>query len=78
MYCIYDRVANVYQGVFTALNSGVAKRIVHGILINNQSDIARFPDDYDLYQIAVLDVRTGQVSPDLSYICALKFLFEEE
>lgn len=62
IYSIRDIKGNVYNIPFFTRNEGEAERAVIRLLMNPQSTVCQFPDDYDLYALGLMDDVSGQIS----------------
>ncbi|QXP08546.1 MAG: nonstructural protein [Arizlama microvirus] len=64
LFCTYDRASESYSPPFAAPHSGVAIRgFTDAINAANGSDLAKHPDDFDLFEIGYFDSNTGYVTP---------------
>lgn len=71
LYSIYDRKATQYGPVLMALNEGVMSRSVRETFEGTNHAIARWPEDFDLYQIAGFNQDSGETDRALKFICNL-------
>ena len=59
LYSVKDKVANVYVEVITAVNHLVARRNFYSAGSVPGSQIARFPNDFELYCVGSFENDTG-------------------
>lgn len=62
MYAIRDVKAGFFSDPIGHNHDEEAKRQFVGIACNDKSSVHKFPADFDLYRIGVLDVPTGRIS----------------
>ncbi len=62
MYSIYDVKALAFKNPFFLVNDQVAIRIFGDIVQDKTSDVSKHPEDYSLYKLSVVNVRTGAVT----------------
>lgn len=66
VYSVYDKAAKVYSPAFNAQNNAVALRMFDSACKNPDTQVAKYPQDYELYLLAEWDDNTGEyknVSP---------------
>jgi len=63
VYSVFDSKASVFAVPFTSVNNLTAIRDFSRAANDPQSDLARFPEDYFLYQVATFDDNSGLISP---------------
>jgi len=61
MFAVQDLKAGSWNAPFTAINVETAKRQVVQWLLNPQTTIAQFPEDFRLFSIGTYNVDTGYV-----------------
>lgn len=80
LHAIYDKKSGSYSGIRTCVNADVAKRdlatIVNSGARNNTMCI--YPSDFELYRIAYIDEKSGNVDVSFEFICNLSDLKEGE
>jgi len=67
LFSVYDRKAGTYGQVFSLQTRGVAMRTFQTWVQDPNSFFAKFPDDFELYEIGEFDVQTGDmisIKPD--------------
>lgn len=60
MYSIRDAKGEVFNPPWVALTNGEAERNFTQLVRDPQSQISRFPEDYDLYFVGEFDDSTGK------------------
>lgn len=60
---VFDRAAQTYGRPFFVHNSAVAVRSLTDELKNPESELARHPEDYDLYDLGAWDDEDGSLDP---------------
>ena len=65
IYSLYDRKIQAFMDPMTATHEGTILRSLSYALDDqaNQSDIARSPEDFDLYFLGTMDQETGILMP---------------
>lgn len=63
MVSVRDSKAGVFNQPFFSRTLGEAERNFAELVKDPKSFVAKYPDDYDLYQVAEYDDQTGQVIP---------------
>lgn len=63
MFCLYDKKAAVYMSPFTERNDATAVRMVQGLLAQRNSNVAQYPEDFDLYYLGDFDTEDGELTP---------------
>lgn len=71
LYCIIDKKMPNFSKVQTCPTDEVPKREL-AYAVNNQpeSQFARFPEDYALYQVGTIDIETGEGEMKKILICS--------
>ena len=67
IYAIRD-IKNEFCTPFTTANDATAKRMFVTEQKNKDSMLALFPADFELWKLADLDTKTGQIFPNLENI----------
>lgn len=67
IYAIRD-IKNEFCTPFTTANDATAKRMFLTEQKNKDSMLAQFPADFELWKLADLDTKTGQIFPNLENI----------
>lgn len=77
LYSIYDRKSATHGMFFTSITDGTATRAVASMLQENDL-ISRFPEDYDIYFVASIDLESGFVTQDAPprFVVGIKKLFD--
>lgn len=60
-FTIRDTKGEVYNTPFFQKTHGEAERSFKSLLHDNQSMVAKYPEDYDLYYIGEYDDQSGQL-----------------
>lgn len=69
-YCIRDIKSNTFNRPFGGLTVEQVKRSIYTSIAQGNSDIAQFPEDFELYLIADFDDQTGIITgQNPSMIC---------
>lgn len=63
IYSLYDKKTNVYGRPFFSHTDGHAVRLIEDELDDNQSVVAKHPDDFILNRIGCFDDNTGTIVP---------------
>lgn len=66
---VRDRAVDAYMRPFPAPTVGAAVRGFLDELSRSESELAKHPDDYDLYQLAVWDEESGVFEQDIKKVC---------
>ena len=61
-YCIRDIKSNTFNRPFGGLTVEQVKRSIYASIAQGNSEIAQFPEDFELYLIADFDDKTGVIS----------------
>lgn len=64
IFAVYDSKAGAYLPPWTSNNAATASRRFEASLENRESDFARFPADYTLFQIGSWDEEFGVITMD--------------
>lgn len=67
IYAIRD-IKNEFCTPFTTNNDAMAKRMYQNEQRNKDSMLAQFPADFELWKLADIDTKTGQIFPNLANI----------
>ena len=71
-YCIRDIKSNTFNRPFGGLTVEQVKRSIYTSIAQGNSEIAQFPEDFELYLIADFDDQTGIITgqvPIMIYNC---------
>lgn len=71
LYSILDKKAGVYSSPFSAMNAEVACRMVCTSMSDPNSNLGKFPDDYQVWCIGEFDDTTGNIQEDVYFVVAL-------
>lgn len=63
LYCAYDRKAQYYLPVFQARSDADAIRSFTEAVVSSDSNVSKYPADYDLVSLGRMDQETGQIEP---------------
>jgi len=63
MFCVRDSKGEVYNQPFFQRTHGEAERNFRTLAIDEKSQIAKYPEDYDLYYLGEYDDITGKIRP---------------
>lgn len=61
-YCIRDIKSNTFNRPFGGLTVEQVKRSIYSSIAQGNSEIAQFPEDFELYLIADFDDKTGVIT----------------
>lgn len=61
-YCIRDIKSNTFNRPFGGLTVDQVKRSIYSSIAQGNSEIAQFPEDFELYLIADFDEKTGVIT----------------
>lgn len=77
LYAIKD-TKGAFEAPFVAMNDALATRAVRSYVNQGgQSNVALYPEDFELWYVGMYDEQTGIVAPDtLACICRLNALVE--
>lgn len=62
IFTIYDNKSELYNNPFVQKTTGAAIRAFTSLVEDEQTDIARHPSDYELFEIGEFDPESGQIS----------------
>lgn len=63
IYSVLDRRLREYGPLVTVQNEYAMQRMIReSVRVNPESLLARYPEDFDVYEVGRFDVRTGGVS----------------
>jgi len=73
VYAIFDRKAQKYGPIQLELNHFTVQRALSQVVNGdpNQSLLAKFTEDYDLYQVGSYDDQTGILTSKIEFVCNL-------
>lgn len=63
LFCVRDQKMGVYADPFPSPTPGMAERGFENAIKSGQGDISKFPQDFDLYEVAEFDPQSGVVIP---------------
>jgi len=63
-YCVLDTKSGVYNQPYFLINDAVAIRQFQAIISNEETMIAKYPEDFRLYCIGAFDMVTGLITPE--------------
>ena len=67
IYAIRD-IKNEFCTPFTTVNDAMAKRMYLNEQRNKDSMLAQFPADFELWKLADIDTKSGQINPNMTNI----------
>lgn len=72
LYCIKD-IKVGFRGIIELANDEVAKRTLYLTLEQDkESELAKIPQDFELWRIGEFDHDKGEIVPAIEFICNLK------
>jgi len=63
LFAAYDRKAQYYLPVFQARSEAEAIRSFSEAVISSDSNVSRYPAEYDLVFLGDMDMETGEITP---------------
>jgi len=63
IFSIYDRKAAYYLPLFTMRSEADAIRQFNSIVTQSDTDVSKYPADYDLVAIGDIDLEIGRIEP---------------
>lgn len=63
-YCVLDVKSKVYNSPHFLINDAVAIRQFQMVIMDKESMLSKFPEDYRLYCVGNFDMLTGQIKPE--------------
>lgn len=63
VYSMLDATAKAYGAPLAFVSDAVAERTAKALLMQNDSDMAKFPEDYSLWCIGEFSSETGVMTP---------------
>ena len=75
---VYDRVNGVYSAprLFTDNLPSTFRTIQYVLSLGNDPEFCTFVDDKELFELAEIDLQTGDITPNKKFIVKLKELKE--
>lgn len=72
LYAIRDVKADAFSAVHPCATEGVAKRSFAEACFDSKTDLAKYPEDYTLYQIGEFDATSGEILglPTPKFLCS--------
>jgi len=64
IFSIYDRKAAYYLPLFTMRSDADAIRQFTGIVTQSETDVSKYPADFDLVSLGTIDLEHGRIEPD--------------
>lgn len=64
IYSIYDRKAAYYLPLFTMRGDADAIRQFTGIVTQSDTDVSKYPADFDLVSLGGIDLENGRIEPE--------------
>lgn len=77
LYALLDKKMGQFGMVTQAMSDGHIARSLKENFAGTQSTVARFPEDFDLYEVGSFDERTGEVEGAPRFVCNLEVLLKE-
>ena len=80
LFCVYDRVGEMFHDPFPAVKAGIVLRDFAKEVnsVNPDSVMAQHPGDFELWKLGVFDVNTGTLLPAKEKVCVLSDLVTKE
>lgn len=69
IFTIYDRKAEGHKPPFSIRTIGEAERSFLDACQNDDTDLGKHAEDYQLWQVAKFDEFSGEVTPEKLHIC---------
>lgn len=69
LYSMLDKKMGEHGPIMMGLNDGHMSRTLVESFRGSNHTVARFPEDYDLYQVGEFDVETGSLRSDVRFVC---------
>lgn len=63
IYAAYDRKAQYYLPLFQTRSDAEAIRSFTEAVVSSDTNVAKYPADYDLVRLGQLDMETGEITP---------------
>lgn len=63
IYAAYDRKAQYYLPLFQTRSDAEAIRSFTEAVVGSETNVAKYPADYDLIGLGSIDMETGQIEP---------------
>ena len=73
IYSIYDSKANAFQQPFYFVNDEIATRAAQSTIEDQNSAIAKYPEDFTLISLGTFDPDTGEIEYDQHHRVVLHF-----
>lgn len=74
VYAIWDGKVEAYSPPFIQKTAGQAIRFLTDLVNGQSSDVSKYPQDYDLFQVGEWDENKGQVKPLAANVHLVKAL----
>lgn len=65
LYVVKDIKAGRVGGIVEFINDDVAQRAIEEARNNKESDIGRWPTDFELWKVGEKNEKTGEITPEL-------------
>lgn len=62
IYSVYDRKAQYYLPTFEARSNPEALRMFTQAVVTSESDVSKYPADFDLVALGAVDTNTGRLT----------------
>lgn len=76
VYSMLDKKMAMYTPVMLAMSDGHVCRNIQEQFEGTKAAPERFPEDFDLYQVAEFIPESGVVTGDLRFVCNLSVIFK--
>jgi len=63
-YCILDIKSKIYNSPHFLINDAVAIRQFQMVIMDKESMLSKFPEDYRLYRVGKFDMLTGNLDQE--------------
>lgn len=64
IYAAYDRKAQYYLPIFQTRSDAEAVRSFTDAVVSSDTNVAKYPADFDLIRLGEIDMETGQITPE--------------
>lgn len=78
LYGIKDTKAMAFNQPFLMVNDQVAIRSVKAVAADKQTELGKYPEDYELWSLGEYDDKTGIITSDIKHIVNIGDLVEVE
>lgn len=75
LYALLDKKMGEFGPVLVANNDGHMSRLLQERMDQNQT-VAKYPADFDLYELGSYEVETGKIEPVQRFVCNMGVLLQ--